>query len=162
MGCGPVTLLGDAAHPVLPQTGQGAAQALEDAVALGEALAGPSPGSAALREYERVRAAGTAVMPVVGGVSRPPRDGRRFVDWLRATVSARRRPASWRRDAARVTLRHQNPAACRSFRTIHLSCSAPYRSYRHATEVRGDARLLVISGLNGFESDGKTMPESFA
>ena len=38
----------------------------------------------------------------------------------------------------------------------------PYRSYCHATEVQGDSRLLVISGLNGYESDGKTMPESFA
>jgi 2-polyprenyl-6-methoxyphenol hydroxylase-like FAD-dependent oxidoreductase len=34
-GRGRMTLLGDAAHPVLPHTGQGAAQALEDAVALG-------------------------------------------------------------------------------------------------------------------------------
>jgi 2-iminobutanoate/2-iminopropanoate deaminase len=37
----------------------------------------------------------------------------------------------------------------------------PYRCYSHATEIRGDARLLVISGLNGYEADGKTMPESF-
>ena len=37
-GKGPVTLLGDAAHPLLPQTGQGAAQALVDAVTLGKAL----------------------------------------------------------------------------------------------------------------------------
>jgi len=37
----------------------------------------------------------------------------------------------------------------------------PYRSYSHAAEVRGDARLLVISGLNGYEADGVTMPESF-
>jgi 2-polyprenyl-6-methoxyphenol hydroxylase-like FAD-dependent oxidoreductase len=53
-GAGPVTLLGDAAHPVMPQTGQGAAQALEDAVALGLAL---RHGSAedGLRRYERVR-----------------------------------------------------------------------------------------------------------
>jgi 2-iminobutanoate/2-iminopropanoate deaminase len=36
----------------------------------------------------------------------------------------------------------------------------PYRCYSHAAEVR-DARLLVISGLNGYRSDGKTMPESF-
>jgi len=36
-----------------------------------------------------------------------------------------------------------------------------YRNYSHAVEVRGDARLLFISGLNGFEADGKTMPESF-
>ena len=37
-GKGVVTLLGDAAHPVLPHTGQGAAQAMVDAVALGRAL----------------------------------------------------------------------------------------------------------------------------
>ena len=36
----------------------------------------------------------------------------------------------------------------------------PYRGYSHAAEVR-DARLLIISGLNGYRSDGKTMPESF-
>ncbi|MCA3262318.1 MAG: RidA family protein [Telmatospirillum sp.] len=37
----------------------------------------------------------------------------------------------------------------------------PYRGYAHATEIKGGTRLLVISGLNGFESDGQTMPESF-
>jgi len=37
----------------------------------------------------------------------------------------------------------------------------PYRCYSHAAEVRGDARLLVISGLNGYQSDGTTLPESF-
>jgi len=36
-----------------------------------------------------------------------------------------------------------------------------YRCYSHAVEVRGDARLLMISGLNGYLQDGKTMPESF-
>ena len=38
---------------------------------------------------------------------------------------------------------------------------APYRCYSHATEIRGDSRLLIISGLNGYLKDGKTMPESF-
>jgi enamine deaminase RidA (YjgF/YER057c/UK114 family) len=37
----------------------------------------------------------------------------------------------------------------------------PYRNYSHATEIRGDARLLIISGLNAYLADGKTMPESF-
>jgi 2-polyprenyl-6-methoxyphenol hydroxylase-like FAD-dependent oxidoreductase len=55
-GSGRVTLLGDAAHPMLPHTGQGAAQALEDAVALGRALAGVTEPVAALRRYEEVRA----------------------------------------------------------------------------------------------------------
>jgi enamine deaminase RidA (YjgF/YER057c/UK114 family) len=37
----------------------------------------------------------------------------------------------------------------------------PYRGYVHALEVVGSTRLLFISGLNGFEQDGRTMPESF-
>src|SRR5215468_12541627 len=37
----------------------------------------------------------------------------------------------------------------------------PYRAYAHATEVRGDSRLLFVSGLNGYEADGRTLPESF-
>jgi enamine deaminase RidA (YjgF/YER057c/UK114 family) len=37
----------------------------------------------------------------------------------------------------------------------------PYRSYSHAVEVPGGSRLLVISGLNGYLADGKTMPETF-
>ena len=37
-GSGVVTLLGDAAHPLLPHTGQGAAQAIVDAVTLGKAV----------------------------------------------------------------------------------------------------------------------------
>ena len=54
-GDGRVTLLGDAAHPVLPHTGQGAAQALEDAVALGLALSSDVDSQRALRRYEHVR-----------------------------------------------------------------------------------------------------------
>jgi enamine deaminase RidA (YjgF/YER057c/UK114 family) len=37
----------------------------------------------------------------------------------------------------------------------------PYRAYVHAAEIVGGSRLLFISGLNGFEEDGTTMPESF-
>jgi enamine deaminase RidA (YjgF/YER057c/UK114 family) len=37
----------------------------------------------------------------------------------------------------------------------------PYRCSSHAVEVQGEARLLVISGLNGYQADGRTMPESF-
>jgi enamine deaminase RidA (YjgF/YER057c/UK114 family) len=37
----------------------------------------------------------------------------------------------------------------------------PYRNYSHAVEITGDSRLLIISGLNGYLSDGKAMPESF-
>lgn len=37
----------------------------------------------------------------------------------------------------------------------------PYRCYSHAIEITGEAKLLVISGLNGYFADGKTMPDSF-
>jgi 2-iminobutanoate/2-iminopropanoate deaminase len=36
-----------------------------------------------------------------------------------------------------------------------------YRGYAHALEVRAGSRLLFISGLNGFEQDGATMPDPF-
>jgi 2-polyprenyl-6-methoxyphenol hydroxylase-like FAD-dependent oxidoreductase len=54
-GRGPVTLLGDAAHPMLPHAGQGAAQAMEDAVGLALVLGSDRPVEAALRHYEQVR-----------------------------------------------------------------------------------------------------------
>jgi 2-iminobutanoate/2-iminopropanoate deaminase len=37
----------------------------------------------------------------------------------------------------------------------------PYSNYAHAVEVSAGSRLLFVSGLNGFEFDGTTMPESF-
>lgn len=36
-----------------------------------------------------------------------------------------------------------------------------YSNYTHAAEVRGDSRLLFVSGLNGYLPDGKTMPLTF-
>ena len=86
-GSGPVTLLGDAAHPMMPHTGQGAAQALEDAVALGLALRDAGDVPASLRRYERVRAARTK--PIV-------RLGRR----IPKTTTTHRRAVHWLREAA--------------------------------------------------------------
>jgi 2-polyprenyl-6-methoxyphenol hydroxylase-like FAD-dependent oxidoreductase len=59
-GRGRVTLLGDAAHPVLPHTGQGAAQAIVDAVTLGKAVSGAVDVDRALRGYEGERRSKTA------------------------------------------------------------------------------------------------------
>jgi salicylate hydroxylase len=54
---GPVALLGDAAHPVLPFLAQGAAQAIEDAAALAVALSRQGPIAARLAAYSLARQA---------------------------------------------------------------------------------------------------------
>jgi 2-polyprenyl-6-methoxyphenol hydroxylase-like FAD-dependent oxidoreductase len=65
-GTGPVTLLGDAAHPMLPHTGQGAAQAIVDAVALGRTLRSDVPIEPALRRYEQERIPKTSALVTQG------------------------------------------------------------------------------------------------
>jgi 2-polyprenyl-6-methoxyphenol hydroxylase-like FAD-dependent oxidoreductase len=54
-GEGRVTLLGDAAHPMLPSLGQGANSAIEDAVVLAHALSVHTDPQMALRSYEQQR-----------------------------------------------------------------------------------------------------------
>jgi 2-polyprenyl-6-methoxyphenol hydroxylase-like FAD-dependent oxidoreductase len=54
-GTGRVTLLGDAAHPMTNAAGQGANQAIEDAVVIGKTMAGADDPQEALRAYERRR-----------------------------------------------------------------------------------------------------------
>ncbi|MGX8910322.1 FAD-dependent oxidoreductase [Streptomyces netropsis] len=61
-GDGPVTLLGDAAHPMLPSLGQGGSTAIEDAVVLAQCLASHSDPVAALRAYENTRRERTRFM----------------------------------------------------------------------------------------------------
>ena len=50
-----------------------------------------------------------------------------------------------------MPLTHHNPS----------SLYPQYPGYTHAVEVSSNTRTLYISGLNGYESDGKTIPDSF-
>ncbi|HEY5760594.1 MAG TPA: RidA family protein [Steroidobacter sp.] len=50
-----------------------------------------------------------------------------------------------------MKLIHHNPA----------EVFPPYRGYVHAAEIVGASRVLFISGLNGYEQDGASMPEAF-
>ncbi|HEY4330786.1 MAG TPA: FAD-dependent monooxygenase [Phycisphaerae bacterium] len=59
-GQGPMTLLGDAAHPTTPNLGQGACMAIEDAAVVAHALAGIPDIAQAFRVYESTRFSRTA------------------------------------------------------------------------------------------------------
>jgi len=74
---GRLSLLGDAAHPMLPHVGQGANQAIEDAVALATVLARADRSSApqALRIYETLRRARTARVQLSARVNGARYDG---------------------------------------------------------------------------------------
>jgi salicylate hydroxylase len=55
-GNGPITMIGDAAHPMLPFLAQGAAMAIEDAAVLADCLAkSPDDPAPAMRRYESLR-----------------------------------------------------------------------------------------------------------
>ena len=114
-GDGNVTLLGDAAHPVLPHTAQGAALALEDAVALGLALGHAGDPIAALRRYEDVRAARTR--RVIGAGPR-----------IAALTTTRKRSRIVLRDAAIRLL----PGAVVSW-TLNSHARDPHRELRSAS-----------------------------
>ena len=92
-----VVLLGDAAHAVTPNLGQGAAMAIEDAAVLAESLAGVAPLEAALAAYESRR--------------------RRRVEWVQSRSRRLGRVAQWQSPfacAARNTLLRLLPAGASS------------------------------------------------
>ena len=68
---GRVTLLGDAAHPMVPRGSNGAGQAILDARCLADQLAARGVGAEALAEYDRIRNAATAKI-VLANRSTPP------------------------------------------------------------------------------------------
>ncbi|MFG1350337.1 FAD-dependent monooxygenase [Xanthobacter autotrophicus] len=83
---GRVTLLGDAAHAMLPFLAQGAAQAIEDAVSLAGALTRENDAATALRTYEGERRTRTARIQsearrngIIYHLSGPPRIARDLV-----------------------------------------------------------------------------------
>ena len=94
---GRLTMLGDAAHAMLPHLGQGANQAVEDAVALGVLLEGRTSADvpAMLRAYESLRRPRTAMIQ-----SEARQNGRRY-DTLYDSVEQRdaeiRNSAAFRR-----------------------------------------------------------------
>jgi 2-polyprenyl-6-methoxyphenol hydroxylase-like FAD-dependent oxidoreductase len=59
-GDGRVTLLGDAAHPITPNVGQGACMAIEDAACLAKCLLAHPDTASAFRAYEAMRGPRTA------------------------------------------------------------------------------------------------------
>jgi 2-polyprenyl-6-methoxyphenol hydroxylase-like FAD-dependent oxidoreductase len=103
-GRGRVTLLGDAAHPMKPNIGQGAAQALEDAVVLALCLDQHADPEAGLRAYEhqRVRRANAVV--------RASRRAGRAAE-VRSPVGARIRNTLMKLLPDRVTLAQQRRIA---------------------------------------------------
>ncbi|MFH8484845.1 FAD-dependent monooxygenase [Streptomyces longisporoflavus] len=99
---GRVALLGDAAHAMTPNLGQGACQALEDAVTLAQCLDGTPDMTAALRSYDLLRRPRTraitrrsARLGTIGQLSWPP--------------AVLLRDAAARLMPARVTLRSMTP-----------------------------------------------------
>jgi 2-polyprenyl-6-methoxyphenol hydroxylase-like FAD-dependent oxidoreductase len=105
-GNGRVTLLGDAAHPMTFAVGQGAAQALEDALDVTAAVAGSdSDPSAALRAYEERRIPRAAHfqnmawrLARAGALTRPPAQLARNLGFA---VSS---PIGWRMQVKDMTL----------------------------------------------------------
>ena len=94
---GRATLLGDAAHPMTPHLGQGACQAIEDAVVLARCLGAAEDVAQALRAYESRRFERTARI-----VERSRRIGR-LAQW-RSPLAIRARDALVERLPARVQL----------------------------------------------------------
>jgi 2-polyprenyl-6-methoxyphenol hydroxylase-like FAD-dependent oxidoreductase len=62
LSVGRIALAGDAAHPMLPNLGQGACQAIEDAVVLADGLAAPDDVVAALGQCSARRVRHTAAV----------------------------------------------------------------------------------------------------
>jgi 2-polyprenyl-6-methoxyphenol hydroxylase-like FAD-dependent oxidoreductase len=101
---GRVALLGDAAHPMKPNIGQGAAQALEDAVVLGSCIAASAHLEEALRAYERRR------IRRANAVVRASRQASRAAE-VRSPLGARLRDAIMKALPDRILIAQQRKIA---------------------------------------------------
>ncbi|PBC75359.1 2-polyprenyl-6-methoxyphenol hydroxylase-like FAD-dependent oxidoreductase [Streptomyces sp. TLI_235] len=103
---GRIALLGDAAHAMTPDLGQGACQALEDAVTLAAVLAGERTVEAALARYDTER------RPRSQAVARAARQAGRMGHQLSRPPAVALRNAAMRltpsRAAVRMILRHHD------------------------------------------------------
>lgn len=101
---GRIALLGDAAHAMTPHLGQGACQALEDAVTLAAALATEPTVPAALTRYDAER------RPRAQAVARAARRAGRMGQQLSHPLAVALRNTAMRltpsRAATRMILRH--------------------------------------------------------
>lgn len=89
-GEGRVTLLGDAAHPMTPNLGQGACQAIEDAVCLAGCLKHEADIASALRTYEAQRIKRTsAVVNLSWRIGKIGQAENALACWLRDAVLTR-------------------------------------------------------------------------
>jgi len=111
---GGVTLLGDAAHPMVPRGSNGAGQAILDAACLAERLVERGVGAQALAEYDAIRNPATAKV-VLANRSTPPdailrevheRSGDRPFARIEDVVS--------REELARIAERYQEVAGLRT------------------------------------------------
>jgi 2-polyprenyl-6-methoxyphenol hydroxylase-like FAD-dependent oxidoreductase len=101
-GEGRVTVLGDAAHPMTPNLGQGACQAIEDAVVLARCLGERGATAESLRSYERLRSDRVALVVRrsrrVGSIGQAKNPA---ICWLRdralAMIPRERNSGNWRR-----------------------------------------------------------------
>jgi salicylate hydroxylase len=89
-GSGPITLLGDAAHPMVPFLAQGAGMAIEDATILGRCLAATDADpEIGMRHYEAIRG------PRVRRVQRAARDNGQLYHLAGAPALARNMAMRW-------------------------------------------------------------------
>jgi FAD binding domain len=137
---GRVVLVGDAAHATTPGVGQGADQAIEDAVVLADRLAPSGDLATALAEYEatrRPRAEPCSRCPVAP--TRPPSSRARWAGDSGTRSSAgcpnAHSAASWSRLSATSSRHH----------SLELSASPGRRRQRRPTRSRPDSHARTTA-----------------